>query len=75
MLVSDLLNSLDKKSEENVGKYLDRDFDEVSESYFVEFVIAFSLLQMLLSAETKLSDGMNIPLNYQAPTVKWDAEP
>ena len=75
VLVSDLLKSVEKKSEEPIGKYLDRDFDDVIHSQKRLLILAyyqlFYSLQMLSSAETKLTDNSEIPLNYQIPAVKW----
>ena len=41
VLVSNLISSLDKKSEENIGKYLDKDFDDVNYYYMVNLVNIF----------------------------------
>ena len=76
--MSDLLKSVDKKSEENIGKYLDRDIDDVMRNLCVVYnavpLSVFLFVQMLLSAETKLSENVDVPLNYQTPTFKWGVD-
>ena len=73
LLASQLLESVDKKSEENIGKYLDRDIEEVnpflsSSTSLVPCIISHP--QMMLSAATKLSDEQAVPLNFREPTAE-----
>ena len=72
-LASQLLESVDKKSEENIGKYLDRDMEEVNPllSSSISLVpCIISHLQMMLSAATKLSDEQTVPLNFREPSAE-----